>query len=100
MQLLKMTQTQIVLFTVVLALMLLMSHWYFFATLHQGGIIRGFNAMFQIFGNLYALFAALLFIVGVLIRKISAVVGSVSALVLGFVALRCLKSTFAVMMSI
>ena len=85
---------------VVFTLVLVASHWFFMENLHHriGGV--AWNALFQIFGNLFAGFASLGIIVTSFTGKISRRIGIPSALLLGLTAGYCLFRSFGVMMSI
>ena len=80
---------------------MLLAHWHFFATLHGGGgIVRGLNALFQLLGNGFAIFAAIAIVVAAVFGKLTLFTGAFSALLLGFVGFYCLSKAFAMMVGV
>jgi len=97
----KSTDKNIVLFSILYSMIMLLAHWHFFATLHgSGGIIRGLNAMFQLVGNLIAVFSAIVILISLVFKKVSPVVGFISAMFLGTIGFYCLGQAFAMMVSV
>jgi hypothetical protein len=98
---LSVVEKKIVLFVVFYSAILLLAHWYFFASLHGGGgVLRGLNAVFQIVGNLFAIVVAIALLVSAIMKKVSPYIGVFSALLLGLLGFYCLRTAFAMMMSI
>ena len=85
---------------IAISILLAVSHWFFLENIHHriGGV--AWNALFQIFGNLFSGAASVVILLMTMLGKVSRVLGVISSLLLGMTAGCCLLKSLGIMMSV